>query len=138
MLDMEHSPKWTAGLNIKFPINSNWSINSTSNYVGVMQLPLVFDMDNNGQISKFSRPEKSKPFSLHNININGKLSSKNEVYFGALNLFNFRQKESPLVAFNDPDFSKGFSPFFDTSYAYAPNHGAEFFIGYRFIFGNKL
>jgi outer membrane receptor for ferrienterochelin and colicins len=138
MLDMEHSPKWTAGLNIKFPINSNWSINSTSNYVGVMQLPLVFDMDNNRQISKFSRPEKSKPFSLHNININGKLSSKNEVYFGALNLFNFRQKESPLVAFNDPDFSKGFSPFFDTSYAYAPNHGAEFFIGYRFIFGNKL
>ncbi|MDB4097582.1 hypothetical protein N9546_01935 [Flavobacteriaceae bacterium] len=23
-----------------------------------------------------------------------------------------------------------------SSYAYAPNHGAEFFIGYRFIFGN--
>ena len=132
MLDMEHSPRWTAGLNIKFPINNSWSINTSSNYVGVMQLPEVFDMLNNGQISEISRPRKSKPFSLHNLNINGKLSNKNEVYFGILNIFNFRQKESPLVAYNDPNYNKGFSPFFDTSYAYAPNHGIEVFVGYKF------
>ncbi len=132
LLDMEHSPRWTAGLNIKFPINRNWFLNTSSNYVGVMQLPKVFDMGTNGQISEIARPEKSKPFSLHNININGKLSNKNEVYLGVLNIFNFRQKESPLVAFNDPNYNKGFSPFFDTSYAYAPNHGIEFFVGYKF------
>ena len=132
LLDMEHSPRWTAGLNIKFPINRNWFLNTSSNYVGVMQLPEVFDMGINGQISEIARPEKSKPFSLHNININGKLSNKNEVYLGVLNIFNFRQKESPLVAFNDPNYNKGFSPFFDTSYAYAPNHGIEFFVGYKF------
>jgi len=132
MLDMEHSPRWTAGLNIKFPINNSWSINTSSNYVGVMQLPEVFDILNNGQISEISRPRKSKPFSLHNLNINGKLSNKNEVYFGILNIFNFRQKESPLVAYNDPNYNKGFSPFFDTSYAYAPNHGIEVFVGYKF------
>ena len=131
MLDMEHSPRWTAGLNIKFPINNNWSINTSSNYVGVMQLPQVFDMLNNGQISEISRPQKSKPFSIHNVNINGKLSNKNEVYFGILNIFNFRQKESPLVAYNDPNYNKGFSPSFDTSYTYAPNHGAEVFLGFR-------
>ena len=131
MLDMEHSPRWTAGLNIKFPINNNWSINTSSNYVGVMQLPQVFDMLNNGQISEISRPQKSKPFSIHNVNINGKLSNKNEVYFGILNVFNFRQKESPLVAYNDPNYNKGFSPSFDTSYTYAPNHGAEVFLGFR-------
>tara|TARA_B100001059_G_scaffold61766_1_gene57404 strand:- start:446 stop:2725 length:2280 start_codon:yes stop_codon:yes gene_type:complete len=131
MLDMEHSPRWTAGLNIKFPINNNWSINTSSNYVGVMQLPQVFDMLNNGQISEISRPQKSKPFSINNVNINGKLSNKNEVYFGILNVFNFRQKESPLVAYNDPNYNKGFSPSFDTSYTYAPNHGAEVFLGFR-------
>ena len=132
MLDMEHSPRWTAGLNIKFPINNSWSINTSSNYVGIMQLPEVFDMLNNGQISEISRPQKSQPFSLHNVNINGKLSNKNEVYFGILNMFNFRQKESPLVAYNDPNYNKGFSPFFDSSYAYAPNHGIEVFVGYKF------
>ncbi len=132
LLDMEHSPRWTAGLNIKFPINRNWFLNTSSNYVGVMQLPEVFDMGIDGQISEIARPEKSKPFSLHNININGKLSNKNEIYFGVLNVFNFRQKESPLVAYNDPNYNKGFSPFFDTSYAYAPNHGIEVFVGYKF------
>ena len=131
MLDMEHSPRWTAGLNIKFPINNSWSINTSSNYVGIMQLPEVFDMLNNGQISEISRPQKSKPFSIHNVNINGKLSNKNEVYFGILNIFNFRQKESPLVAYNDPNYNKGFSPSFDTSYTYAPNHGVEVFLGFR-------
>ena len=89
-------------------------------------------MLNNGQISEISRPQKSQPFSLHNVNINGKLSNKNEVYFGILNMFNFRQKESPLVAYNDPNYNKGFSPFFDSSYAYAPNHGIEVFVGYKF------
>jgi len=136
MLEMEHSPKWTAGLNIKFPINSSWFINTSSNYVGIMQLPEVFNMEINGQISEIARPEKSKPFSLHNININGKLGNKNEVYFGVLNVFNFRQKESPLVAYNDPNYNKGFSPFFDTSYAYAPNQGTKVFIGYKFNLNN--
>ena len=111
LLDMEHSPRWTAGLNLKFPINKSWFINTSSNYVGVMQLPEVFDMNINGQISEIARPSKSEPFSLHNININGKLTNKNEVYFGVLNIFNFRQKESPLVAYNDPNYNKGFSPF---------------------------
>ena len=58
MFDMEHSPRWTAGLNIKFPLNNTWSINTSSNYVGIMQLPEVFDMKNNGQISEISRPQR--------------------------------------------------------------------------------
>ncbi|MDG1967415.1 MAG: TonB-dependent receptor [Flavobacteriaceae bacterium] len=136
LLDMEHSPRWTAGLNFKFPINKSWFINTSSNYVGVMQLPEVFDMNINGQISEIARPSKSEPFSLHNININGKLTNKNEVYFGVLNIFNFRQKESPLVAYNDPNYNKGFSPFFDTSYAYAPNQGINVFVGYKFNLTN--
>ena len=135
--DMEHSPKWSGGFNLKVPINKKWSINSSSNYVGVMQLPTVFDMDDSGVVSSVARPTKSKPFSIHNVNINGILNNKNEIYFGMLNIFNFRQKESPLVGYNDPNASKGFSPYFDTSYAYAPNHGMEVFVGYRLNIGKK-
>lgn len=135
--DMEHSPKWSGGLNLKFPINKRWSLNSSSNYFGVMQLPKVYEMNNDGLISSQPRETKSRPFSIHNININGLLKNKNEIYFGILNAFNFRQKESPLVGYNDPNYNKGFSPFFDTSYAYAPNHGREVFIGYRLMIGKK-
>ena len=96
-----------------------------------MRLPKVYDLNENGLQKSNPRPLKSKPFSIHNINITSKLKNENEVYFGALNLFDFRQKESPLVGYNDPNYNKGFSPFFDTSYAYAPNHGREIFFGYR-------
>ena len=134
---MEHSPKWSGGFNIKIPVNKKWSINSSSNYTGVMQLPTVFEMRDNGEISSVARPTKSKPFSIHNINIDGILNNQNEIYFGILNVFNFRQKESPLVGYNDPSHQKGFSPYFDTSYAYAPNKGRELFIGYRLNIGKK-
>ena len=134
---MEHSPKWSSGLNLKFPINKRWSLNSSSNYTGIMQLPTVYEINNIGLISSKPRETKSKPFSIHNININGLLKNKNEIYFGILNVFNFRQKESPLVGYNDPNFDKGFSPFFDTSYSYAPNNGRKIFIGYRLMIGKK-
>ena len=137
VIDMEHSPKWSAAFNLKIPISKIWSINSSSNYVGIMELPKVFEMNDNGKINSVSRPTESKPFSIHNINVNGIFNSGNEIYFGLLNIFNFRQKESPLVAYNDPNYSKGFSPNFDTSYAYAPNHGRELFIGYRLKLGKR-
>ena len=135
--DMKHSPKWSGGFNIKVPINKKWSINSSSNYTGVMQLPTVFEMMDNGEISSVARSTKSKPFSIHNINVDGILNNRNEIYFGILNVFNFRQKESPLVGYNDPNHDKGFSPYFDTSYVYAPNKGRELFIGYRLNIGKK-
>jgi len=43
----------------------------------------------------------------------------------------FRQRTSPLVGFNDPNANIGFSDYFDTSYAYAPNHGREFYLGVK-------
>ena len=130
--NIEHSPNWTASLNFKIPINKRWSLNTSSNFTGEMQLPVVFDMSSDGELSKFPRPVRSNPFSIHNINISGELNNNHEIYFGLLNVLNFRQKESSLVAFNDPNHNKGFSPFFDTSYVYAPNQGVEFFIGYKF------
>jgi outer membrane receptor for ferrienterochelin and colicins len=130
--NIEHSPNWTVSLNFKLPFKNRWSLNTSSNFTGEMQLPVVFDMNSNGELSKFPRPVRSNPFSIHNINISGELNNNHEIYFGLLNVLNFRQKESSLVAFNDPNHNKGFSPFFDTSYVYAPNQGVEFFLGYKF------
>jgi len=129
--NVEHSPTWSGNINLKIPFKKSWSFNYSSNFTGVMRLPKVYDLNENGLQKSNPRPLKSKPFSIHNINITSKLKNENEVYFGALNLFDFRQKESPLVGYNDPNYNKGFSPFFDTSYAYAPNHGREIFFGYR-------
>ena len=129
---IEHSPNWTASINFKFPVYKNWSINTSSNYTGKMQLPIVYDMNNQGELSKTPRPTVSKPFSIHDINLTGELNNTHEIYFGLFNVFNFKQKESSLVAYNDPNYEKGFSPFFDTSYVYAPNQGIKFYVGFKF------
>ena len=53
------------------------------------------------------------------------------------NLFNFIQTASPLVGYEDPNFEPGFSPYFDTAYAYAPNHGIEFYLGFKWDLAKK-
>ena len=37
----------------------------------------------------------------------------------------------------DPNFQPGFSPYFDTAYAYAPNHGIEFYLGFKWDLAKK-
>ncbi|MEM8907782.1 MAG: TonB-dependent receptor, partial [Bacteroidota bacterium] len=84
-----------------------------------------------GQPLPIARSTTSEPFSLHNLQINKDFSDRFSVYFGIQNLTNFRQNTPPLVGFNDPNAPVGFSPYFDTSYAYAPNEGREFYIGVK-------
>ena len=51
--DMEHSPKWSGGLNIKIPVISGWSINSSSNYVCTLLLNLdSLDRDSMGPLGQ--------------------------------------------------------------------------------------
>jgi len=111
---------------------SGVSLSYTLRATGPMQLPEVFDLSDDGDVLSQSRPTRSKAFALHHLQISKKFSKiQLEVYGGVQNLLNFRQPESPLVAFNDPNAAPGFSQHFDTSYAYAPFTGREFFIGIR-------
>ena len=57
-----------------------------------------------------------------------------QLYIGVQNLFNYKQNISPLVGYNDPTTPSGFSPFFDTAYAYAPIHGREMYLGIKWNF----
>jgi outer membrane receptor for ferrienterochelin and colicins len=103
----------------------------TAQYTGVMALPEVYDLDANGVPLNEPRPTESEPFSLHQLQVTKIFNNNYTLYFGVNNLFNYVQRESQLVGYDDPNNAPGFSPYFDTSYVYAPNHGREFYIGFK-------
>ena len=103
----------------------------TAQYTGVMALPEVYDLDANGVPLDEPRPTESEPFSLHQLQVTKIFNNNYTLYFGVNNLFNYVQRESQLVGYDDPNYAPGFSPYFDTSYVYAPNHGREFYIGFK-------
>ncbi len=110
----------------------------TFNLTGPMQLPEVFDLDENGQPLATPRPTRSTTWSRHTLQLT-KVFKKTgmEIYGGVENLFNYRQPISPLVGINDPNAPVGFSPYFDTVYAYAPLAGREFYLGVRWEIKKK-
>jgi outer membrane receptor for ferrienterochelin and colicins len=103
----------------------------TAQYTGVMALPEVYDLDANGNPLNEPRPTESEPFSLHQLQVTKIFNNNYTLYFGVNNLFNYVQTDSQLVGYDDPNYAPGFSPYFDTSYVYAPNHGREFYIGFK-------
>lgn len=111
-----------------------WSFNLT----GPMQLPEVFDLDGQGQPLLYPRPTRSNPYSIHNFQLSKQFKERNfSIYAGLANIFDLRQRVSPLVGYNDPNTAVGFSDHFDTVYAYAPLHGREFYLGFRWNTGKR-
>jgi outer membrane receptor for ferrienterochelin and colicins len=106
------------------------------NYTGPMQLPEVFDVDNQGNPLAEPRPTRSKAFALHQFQCS-KTIKQWSLYAGIQNVWNYRQFYSPLSGFNDPRFAQGFSPMFDTAYSFSPIHGREFYLGVRWSLGRK-
>lgn len=130
--DLLFAPKWSG----VFTANYLWrkpniTFAYTANLTGVMALPLVHDLQDDGTPSPISRSTQSEPFSVHSLQITKVYDSNFTIYTGIDNIYDFRQKISPLIGYNDPNANPGFSSYFDTSYAYAPNHGREFYIGVR-------
>jgi outer membrane receptor for ferrienterochelin and colicins len=103
----------------------------TARFYGPMNLPVVYDLNENGIPTEVPRPTLSKPFALHNIQATKRFSGKPlKIYIGVQNIFNYQQFYSPLIGFNDPNTQVGFSDYFDTSYAYSPLHGREIYLGF--------
>ncbi|MEL6865969.1 MAG: TonB-dependent receptor [Bacteroidota bacterium] len=133
---IEFAPNWTGILTANYQWKEKGlTFAYTARLTGPMALPEVFDLDENGQLLPTSRSTSSDPFSLHDLQIGKRFNDTWEVYGGIQNLWNYRQFDSPLVGFNDPNAPAGFSDFFDTSYAYAPNQGREFYLGVRWNMG---
>ncbi|MFK7931989.1 MAG: TonB-dependent receptor [Saprospiraceae bacterium] len=130
--DIEFAPQWTGIFTANyFWQKQNITFGYTISATGPMALPEVFDLDENGEPLPSARATTSEPFALHNLQINKQFSQRFSLYGGIQNLTNFRQVTSPLIGFNDPNANAGFSQYFDTSYAYAPNHGREVYLGFR-------
>ncbi|GAA5220804.1 TonB-dependent receptor [Membranihabitans marinus] len=131
--NIEFAPNWTG----VFTANYSWakhrfSISYTGRITGPMTLPTVYDLSSEGQPLTHARPTTSPVFSLHNIQCNKELGKNISIYAGLQNIFNYRQYYSPLVGYNDVNADPGFSPYFDTAYAFSPNHGREFYLGIKF------
>jgi outer membrane receptor for ferrienterochelin and colicins len=100
------------------------------NLIGPMHLPLVYDLSASGEPMPVSRPTVSTPYYLDNLQVSYMWNRASlRIFVGVENIMDYRQPVSPLTGYNDPDTNAGFSPFFDTSYAYGPIHGREFYFG---------
>ncbi len=136
--EIEFSPRssgvFTANYSIK---RISLNLSYTASYTGLMKLPEVYDLDENGDPLPESRPTTSNHFSIHNFQVSKDLSQGFSLYAGVQNLFNYIQPWSPLTGFNDPNTRPGFSDNFDTAYAYSPIHGREVYLGVKWRLPSK-
>lgn len=129
---IEFAPEWTGIFNANYQIKRwNMTLAYSAQYTGPMALPEVFDLDEFGEPLQTSRATTSEPFAIHNFQVSKDFKSNFSFYGGIQNLFNYVQPTTPLIGFNDPNTNLGFSDRFDTSYAYSPIHGREFYLGLR-------
>ena len=136
--DILFAPKWSGVISANYQLKrQKITLAYSAQFTGVMALPEVYDLDSDGIPLDEPRSTKSKPFSVHQIQISKLLKNNYNIYFGVNNMFNFIQTESPLVGYDDPNYAPGFSPYFDTAYAYAPNHGIEFYVGFKWDLPKK-
>lgn len=129
---IEFAPVWSGVLTA----NYRWKkpklmIAYTLRLTGPMKLPRVYDLDDKGDPLSMPRPTRSEPFAFQNVQLSKDFSNQFNLYIGIQNLFNYRQQISPLIGFNDPSTPVGFSPYFDTAYAFSPLHGREFYAGLK-------
>lgn len=131
------SSDWTGTFSFVYTLRK-WKVDFaySANITGPMQLPEIYDLDATGERLSESRPTRSKPFYLDNLQITKNIAKINlKVYAGLENIMGYRQPISPMSGANDPNYAMGFSPKFDTSYAYGPIHGREIYLGVKWFVG---
>lgn len=127
---IEFAPQWTGILTANYTLKPlKLTLGYTTRVTGPMALPVVFDLDENGNPLPTSRPTTSEVFAIHNLQLAKDLTKGWSIYGGMQNIFNYVQPWSPLTGANDPNTNIGFSDSFDTAYAYSPIHGREVYLG---------
>ncbi|MFT7900970.1 TonB-dependent receptor [Tenacibaculum ascidiaceicola] len=96
--------------------DASWKFDVTYNWIGEQRLPNA-----NNQL-----PIYSDSYNLLNTQITKVFSKKFEVYAGAENITNYKQK-NPILGSDNP-----FGANFDTTIIYAPVFGSNFYAGLRF------
>lgn len=98
-----------------------WKFDFTYNWMGKQRLPYTGSNPKQYQMGDYS-----PSFSLMNAQVTRTFSSVFEMYVGAENLGNYKQKKA-ILGNDDP-----FGPYFDSSIIYAPIFGQMYYMGLRF------
>jgi outer membrane receptor for ferrienterochelin and colicins len=129
---IEFAPRLSAIFTANYQFDKiGLSVGYTFRYTGNMLLPEVYDLDSEGNPLLQSRSTESQAFVIHSLQLTKQLKSNFSIYGGIDNILDYIQPISPLTGYNDPTASPGFSSYFDTSYAFAPIHGREFYLGVK-------
>ncbi|WP_271407069.1 TonB-dependent receptor [Tenacibaculum soleae] len=101
--------------------DAHWKFDATYNWVGKQRLP-----NTQSNPVEYQLPLYSKSYNLLNTQITKVFSKKFEIYAGAENITNYKQK-NPILGSDNP-----FGANFDTTIIYAPVFGSNFYTGLRF------
>ncbi|WP_064966127.1 TonB-dependent receptor [Tenacibaculum ovolyticum] len=101
--------------------DAHWKFDVTYNWVGEQRLP-----NTQTNAIEYRLPEYSDSYNLVNMQVTKVFSKKFEIYAGAENITNYKQK-NPILGSDDP-----FGSNFDTTIIYAPVFGSNFYTGLRF------
>lgn len=101
--------------------DAHWKFDITYNWIGKQRLPNTQSNPVQYQLKKYS-----ESYNLLNAQITKVFSKKFEIYAGAENITNYKQK-NPILESNNP-----FGSSFDTTIVYAPIFGSNFYTGLRF------
>ncbi|NHM01872.1 TonB-dependent receptor [Flavobacterium difficile] len=103
-----------------------WKFDATFNWIGAQRLPNTL-----ANPIEYQLPTYSPNYQLINAQVTRTFSSTFEMYLGAENLGNFKQKNA-IVASDNPN-----GPFFDSTMIYGPVFGNMFYAGLRFKIKTK-
>ena len=98
-----------------------WKFDATFNWIGEQRLPNTL-----ANPVQYQLPAYSPNYQLINAQVTRTFSSTFEMYVGAENLGNFKQK-SAIIASDNPN-----SPYFDSTMIYGPVFGNMYYAGLRF------
>ena len=98
-----------------------WKFDATFNWIGEQRLPNTL-----ANPTQYQLPAYSPNYQLINAQVTRTFSSTFEMYVGAENLGNFKQKNA-IIASDNPN-----SPYFDSTMIYGPVFGNMFYAGLRF------
>jgi outer membrane receptor for ferrienterochelin and colicins len=116
------APKVSGTYTVSYNFPNGLAVDLSGRLNGPMALPVLPDPE-------IDRRRPTSPwFTIMNIQVSKAFSSGFEVYGGVKNILNFIP-EDPILFADDPS-----SPYFDTSYNYAPLQGIKGFAGVRYTF----
>ena len=103
------------------PVTKAWHADVNVHWFGEQRLP-----NTSSNPVEYQRPKKSDPYTIISAQFT-KTWKTVELYGGCENIFDFRQLR-PILGWQDP-----FGPYFDSSFAWGPTRGREFYLGIRFM-----